>query len=164
MPTTTRAFSFLPTKRAVSDHPNRESCHNQYRQRKRLPVRVRVKVKPSEPRSIRVQQARPSGSLNVPDTPSKAHLHLKLAPLQGVSYAQPLPEPNRILHQPTNRMKSEEWYEASFWLPHQVHLPVEAELVGGEKEKRVTVSGDWRQVVRWRRVDKGSSGALRKRK
>ena len=45
-----------------------------------------------------MQQARPSGSLNVPDTPSKAHLHLKLAPLQGVSYAQPLPEPKRTLH------------------------------------------------------------------
>ncbi len=61
-------------------------------------------------------------------------------------------------------MKSQEWYEASLWLPHQVHLPVEVELVDGKTEKRITVSGDWRQVVRWRRVDKGSVGQLRKRK
>ena len=85
-------------------------------------------------------------------------------PLAGVSYAQRLPEPNRTIHQQAKPMKSKEWYEASLWLPHQVHLPVEVELADGKTEKRITVSGDWRQVVRWRRVDKGDVGQLRKRK
>ena len=35
-------FSFTHRKTQVSDHPNRESCHNQYRQPERLPAGIRV--------------------------------------------------------------------------------------------------------------------------
>ena len=108
-----------------------------------------------------MQQARPSGSLNVPDTPSKAHLHLKLAPLQGVSYAQPLPEPKRTLHL---AVKINQWNEAAWILPHSAHLPVEVELEGGKTEVRETVTGDWRQVVRWRMIDKREHKAQKKGK
>jgi len=108
-----------------------------------------------------VQQARPSGSLNVPDTPSKAHLHLKLAPLQGVSYAQPLPEPNRTLHP---AVKINQWNKADWILPHSAHLPVEVELAGGKMEVRDEVSGDWRQVVKWRMIDKREHKAQKKLK
>ena len=31
-------------------------------------------------------------------------------------------------------------------------MPVEVELAGGETERRDTVTGDWRAVVRWRTV------------
>ena len=108
-----------------------------------------------------MQQARPSGSLNVPDTPSKAHLHLKLAPLQGVSYAQPLPEPNRTLHP---AVKINQWNKADWILPHSAHLPVEVELAGGKMEVRDEVSGDWRQVVKWRMIDKREHKAQKKLK
>jgi hypothetical protein len=108
-----------------------------------------------------VQQARPSGSLNVPDTPSKAHLHLKLAPLQGVSYAQPLPEPKRTLHL---AVKLNQWNKADWILPHSAHLPVEVELAGGKTEVRDEVSGDWRQVVQWRMIDKREHQAQKKLK
>jgi len=108
-----------------------------------------------------VQQARPSGSLNVPDTPSKAHLHLKLAPLQGVSYAQPLPEPNRTLHP---AVKINQWNKADWILPHSAHLPVEVELAGGKMEVRDEVSGDWRQVIGWRMIDKREHKAQKKLK
>ena len=108
-----------------------------------------------------MQQARPSGSLNVPDTPSKAHLHPKLAPLQGVSYAQPLPEPKRTLHL---AVKLNQWNKADWILPHSAHLPVEVELAGGKMEVRDEVSGDWRQVVRWRMIDKREHKAQKKSK
>ena len=108
-----------------------------------------------------MQQARPSGSLNVPDTPSKAHLHLKLAPLQGVSYAQPLPEPNRTLHP---AVKINQWNKADWILPHSAHLPVEVELAGGKMEVRDEVSGDWRQVIGWRMIDKREHKAQKKLK
>ena len=108
-----------------------------------------------------MQQARPSGSLNVPDTPSKAHLHLKLAPLQGVSYAQPLPEPKRTLHL---AVKINQWNKADWILPHSAHLPVEVELAGGKTEIRDTVTGDWRPVVRWRMIDKREWKAQKKGK
>ena len=105
--------------------------------------------------------ALPSRLLNVPDTPSKAHLHLKLAPLQGVSYAQPLPEPKRTLHL---AVKLNQWNEASWILPHSAHLPVEVELAGGKTEVRDEVSGDWRQVVKWRMIDKREHKAQKKGK
>jgi len=108
-----------------------------------------------------VQLARPSGSLNVPDTPSKAHLHLKLAPLQGVSYAQPLPEPKRTLHP---AVKLNQWNKADWILPHSAHLPVEVELDDGKTEVRETVTGDWRQVVQWRMIDKREHKAQKKLK
>ena len=44
------------------------------------------------------------------------------------------------------------WVEASYRLPAAANLPVEVELAGGGTERRDTVSGDWRQVVRWRTV------------
>lgn len=44
------------------------------------------------------------------------------------------------------------WVDASFRLPMSQNMPVEVELAGGGVEKRDTVSGDWRQVVRWRTV------------
>lgn len=44
------------------------------------------------------------------------------------------------------------WVEATFRLPVAANMPVEVELAGGATEKRDTVSGDWRAVVRWRTV------------
>jgi len=44
------------------------------------------------------------------------------------------------------------WVEASYRLPAAANLPVEVELAGGGTERRDTMSGDWRQVVRWRTV------------
>ncbi len=37
-------------------------------------------------------------------------------------------------------------------LPAAANLPVEVELAGGGAERRDTVSGDWRPIVRWRTV------------
>lgn len=61
-------------------------------------------------------------------------------------------------------MKSQEWQSADRILPHSAHLPVEVELAGGMVERRTTVSGDWRQVVRWRMVDKEAADRQRKGK
>lgn len=44
------------------------------------------------------------------------------------------------------------WVEATFRLPVAANMPVEVELVSGGTERRDTVTGDWRQVVRWRTV------------
>ena len=44
------------------------------------------------------------------------------------------------------------WVDASFRLPMSQNMPVEVELAGGGTERRDTVTGDWRQVVRWRTV------------
>jgi hypothetical protein len=44
------------------------------------------------------------------------------------------------------------WVEASYRLPAAANLPVEVELADGKVERRDTVSGDWRPVVRWRTV------------
>jgi len=44
------------------------------------------------------------------------------------------------------------WVEASYRLPAAANLPVEVELAGGGAERRDTVSGDWRPIVRWRTV------------
>ena len=51
------------------------------------------------------------------------------------------------------------WVDATFRLPAAANMPVEVELTGGASggatggvERRDTVSGDWRQVVRWRTV------------
>ena len=85
-------------------------------------------------------------------------------PLAGVSYAQRLPEPNRTIHQQAKRMKKNEWQSADRILAHSAHLPVEVELVGGKVERRTTVSGDWRQVTRWRMVDKEAADRQRKGK
>ena len=41
------------------------------------------------------------------------------------------------------------WVEADFRLPVAANMPVEVELAGGGTERRDTVTGDWRQVVRW---------------
>ena len=42
--------------------------------------------------------------------------------------------------------------DASFRLPVAANMPVEVEVAGGGTERRDTVTGDWRQVVRWRTV------------
>lgn len=44
------------------------------------------------------------------------------------------------------------WVDANFRLPVAANMPVEVELAGGGMERRDTVTGDWRQVVRWRTV------------
>ncbi len=44
------------------------------------------------------------------------------------------------------------WVEATFRLPVAANMPVEVELAGGATERRDTVTGDWRAVVRWRTV------------
>ena len=44
------------------------------------------------------------------------------------------------------------WVEASYRLPVAANLPVEVELAGGGTERRDTVSGDWRPVVRWKTI------------
>jgi hypothetical protein len=64
----------------------------------------------------------------------------------------------------TNRMKKNQWQLGTWMLPHSAHLPVEVELADGTVERRSTVSGDWRQVVRWRMVDKQAGEVQRKRK
>ena len=61
-------------------------------------------------------------------------------------------------------MKINQWNKASWFLPHQVHLPVEVELAGGKMEVREEVSGDWRQVVKWRMIDKREHKAQKKNK
>jgi hypothetical protein len=44
------------------------------------------------------------------------------------------------------------WVEASFRLPVAPNMPVEVALVDGKTEVRDKVTGDWREVVRWRTV------------
>jgi len=44
------------------------------------------------------------------------------------------------------------WVDATFRLPVAANMPVEVELAGGGTEKRDTVTGDWRPVIRWRTV------------
>ena len=44
------------------------------------------------------------------------------------------------------------WVDARFRLPVTQNMPVEVELAGGVTERRDTVTGDWRSVVRWRTV------------
>jgi len=61
-------------------------------------------------------------------------------------------------------MKLNQWNKADWILPHSAHLPVEVELAGGKTEVRDEVSGDWRQVVRWRMIDKREHKAQKKLK
>jgi len=61
-------------------------------------------------------------------------------------------------------MKINQWNEADWILPHSAHLPVEVELAGGKTEVRDEVSGDWRQVVKWRMIDKREHKAQKKSK
>ena len=61
-------------------------------------------------------------------------------------------------------MKINQWNKADWILPHSAHLPVEVELVGGKMEVRDEVSGDWRQVVKWRMIDKREHKAQKKNK
>jgi len=62
------------------------------------------------------------------------------------------------------RMKLNQWNKADWILPHSAHLPVEVELAGGKMEVRDEVSGDWRQVVQWRMIDKREHKAQKKLK
>jgi len=61
-------------------------------------------------------------------------------------------------------MKLNQWNKADWILPHSAHLPVEVELAGGKTEVRDEVSGDWRQVVKWRMIDKREHKAQKKNK
>ena len=61
-------------------------------------------------------------------------------------------------------MKINQWNEAAWILPHSAHLPVEVALAGGKTEVRDEVSGDWRQVVKWRMIDKREHKAQKKSK
>ena len=61
-------------------------------------------------------------------------------------------------------MKLNQWNEASWILPHSAHLPVEVVLEDGKTEVREEVSGDWRQVVKWRMIDKREYKAQKKLK
>ena len=61
-------------------------------------------------------------------------------------------------------MKLNQWNEAAWILPHSAHLPVEVVLEDGKTEVREEVSGDWRQVVRWRMIDKREWKAQKKGK
>jgi len=61
-------------------------------------------------------------------------------------------------------MKLNQWNKADWILPHSAHLPVEVELAGGKTEVRDEVSGDWRQVVQWRMIDKREHKAQKKLK
>ena len=62
------------------------------------------------------------------------------------------------------QMKINQWNKADWILPHSAHLPVEVELAGGKTEVRDEVSGDWRQVVKWRMIDKREHKAQKKNK
>jgi hypothetical protein len=44
------------------------------------------------------------------------------------------------------------WVEATFRLPVAPNMPVEVALADGTAEIRDKVTGDWREVVRWRTV------------
>ena len=61
-------------------------------------------------------------------------------------------------------VKINQWNKADWILPHSAHLPVEVELAGGKTEVRDEVSGDWRQVVKWRMIDKREHKAQKKLK
>ena len=61
-------------------------------------------------------------------------------------------------------MKLNQWNEAAWILPHSANLPVEVILEDGKTEAREEVSGDWRQVVKWRMIDKREWKAQKKGK
>ena len=61
-------------------------------------------------------------------------------------------------------MKINQWNEAAWILPHSANLPVEVVLEDGKTEVREEVSGDWRQVVKWRMIDKREWKAQKKGK
>ena len=61
-------------------------------------------------------------------------------------------------------MKINQWNEAAWILPHSANLPVEVVLEDGKTEVREEVSGDWRQVVKWRMIDKREYKAQKKLK
>jgi len=55
------------------------------------------------------------------------------------------------------------WVDATFRLPVAANMPVEVELAGGGMERRDTVTGDWRQVIRWRTVVDNEPGKRKKK-
>ena len=44
------------------------------------------------------------------------------------------------------------WVDATFRLPVAANMPVHVMLADRKEERRDTVTGDWRQVVRWRTI------------
>lgn len=58
------------------------------------------------------------------------------------------------------------WVDGLRVLPRGHQMPVEVEYCSGRTEIRITVSGDWREVVSWRPVEltQGMVRRLRKEK
>ena len=44
------------------------------------------------------------------------------------------------------------WHDRAFIMPQACHLPVEVEYPDGRRERRTKLEGDWRQVIRWRKL------------
>jgi hypothetical protein len=61
-------------------------------------------------------------------------------------------------------MNPQDWHDAQKRLPRAYSLPVEVEMAGGKKEIRVTTTGDWREVVRWRTANMDDAEIKRLRK
>ena len=55
-----------------------------------------------------------------------------------------------------------EWVSADRRLPVAANLAVEVAFGDGSMEIRNTVTGDWREVVRWRSVDKAAAPKKKK--
>ena len=49
-----------------------------------------------------------------------------------------------------------EWVSANYRLPVAANLPVEVIFRDGKAEMRDTISGDWKDVISWRTVEKVS--------
>jgi len=56
------------------------------------------------------------------------------------------------------------WQDAQKRLPRAYSLPVEVEMAGGKRELRVTTTGDWRSVIRWRPANMDDAEIKRLRK
>jgi hypothetical protein len=54
------------------------------------------------------------------------------------------------------------WVDAGWRLPAAANLPVEVILADGSSEKRSEMTGDWRDVVRWRTIDKEAGSRNKK--
>jgi hypothetical protein len=55
-----------------------------------------------------------------------------------------------------------EWISADRRLPAGPNLPVEVVFRDGTAEKRSSLTGDWREVIAWRTIDK-EPGARKKK-
>lgn len=55
------------------------------------------------------------------------------------------------------------WESADYRLPRSAHIPCEVQFRDGSRKFMITVSGDWREVVRWRQVQL-TAGELRRQR